>query len=49
MSAEQVAVVPQCEECRELWLPRDVERWQAYWIDNGPADMSAMAVDPSGT
>jgi hypothetical protein len=38
MSAEQVAVMPQCEECREAWLPGDAERWQAYWIDDGPDD-----------
>jgi Zn finger protein HypA/HybF involved in hydrogenase expression len=38
ISAEQVAVILECEECRELWLPGDVERWQAYWIDNGPED-----------
>jgi hypothetical protein len=30
---EQVAVTPQCEECREVWLPGGGERWSAYWID----------------
>lgn len=30
MSAEQVAVIPQCEECRERWLPDDEERWRGY-------------------
>ena len=30
MSAEQVALIPQCAECREVWLPRDDERWRAY-------------------
>jgi hypothetical protein len=36
MSAEQVAVVPQCEECRKVWVPAVRERWQAHWIDDGP-------------
>jgi len=35
VSAEPVAV-PQCEECRNVWIPVDDERWHAYWIDNGP-------------
>jgi hypothetical protein len=26
MSAEQVALIPQCAECREIWLPADEER-----------------------
>jgi hypothetical protein len=38
VSAGQVAIVPQCEECREVWLPRDRERWQAHWIDDGPEE-----------
>jgi len=38
MSAEPITVIPQCEECREVWLPGDAERWQAYWIDDGPED-----------
>ncbi|MFL5944765.1 MAG: hypothetical protein ACJ74D_13155 [Gaiellaceae bacterium] len=36
MSAEQVALIPQCEECREVWLPGDAERWHAHWVDDGP-------------
>jgi hypothetical protein len=39
VSAEQVvAVIPRCEECRELWLPGDGDRWQAYRIDDGPEE-----------
>jgi hypothetical protein len=38
VSAEQVAIIPQCEECRKLWLPADGDRWQAYWIDDGPEE-----------
>jgi hypothetical protein len=36
VSAEQVGVIPLCEECRKVWLPADRERWQAHWIDDGP-------------
>jgi hypothetical protein len=38
VSAEGVAVIPQCEECRKVWLPADEERWQAHWIDDGPEE-----------
>ena len=30
MSAEQVALIPQCAECGERWRPDDAERWSAY-------------------
>lgn len=30
MSAEQVALLPQCPECGEAWLPADEDRWRAY-------------------
>ena len=30
MSTEQVALIPRCAECGELWLPIDDERWRAY-------------------
>ncbi len=30
MSAEQVALIPQCAECREVLLPADEDRWKAY-------------------
>jgi hypothetical protein len=36
VSAEYLAVIPQCEECRKIRLPADQERWQAHWIDDGP-------------
>jgi hypothetical protein len=38
VSAEQIPIIPPCEECRKVWLPSDAERWQAYWIDDGPDD-----------
>jgi hypothetical protein len=30
VSAEQVALIPPCAECGEVWLPTDEERWSAY-------------------
>jgi hypothetical protein len=30
VSAEQVTLIPQCAECREVWLPADEDRWKAY-------------------
>jgi hypothetical protein len=27
VSAEQVALIPQCAECGEVWLPADEDRW----------------------
>jgi hypothetical protein len=30
VSAEQVALIPQCAECGEVWLPADEDRWRAY-------------------
>ena len=30
MSAEQVALIPQCAECREVLLTADEDRWKAY-------------------
>ena len=30
MTAEQVALIPQCAECGEIWLSGDKERWRAY-------------------
>ena len=31
VSAEQVALIPQCAECHRVWLPDDGDRWQAYF------------------
>jgi hypothetical protein len=38
VSAEQVSLIPQCEECNTFWLPADGEPWEAHWIINGPED-----------
>jgi hypothetical protein len=42
MSAEQVALIPQCAECRELWLPQDDDRWEAYLTDDEPAELGVL-------
>jgi hypothetical protein len=26
----------QCVECKRVWLPMDTDRWQAYWLEEGP-------------
>ena len=31
MSAEQVALIPQCAECFGVRLPVDDDRWRAYF------------------
>jgi hypothetical protein len=33
MSAEGLAVIPQCVECGTVWLPADEARWEAYLTD----------------
>jgi hypothetical protein len=38
MSASGLSVFPQCEECREVWLPFDRDRWEAHWIDDAPEE-----------
>ena len=43
MSAERVALIPKCVECKAVWLPADQERWRAYlgcdeYLD-GPAEV----------
>ena len=30
VSAEQVALIPRCAECGEVWLPADEDRWKAH-------------------
>ena len=34
MSAEQVALIPQCAECGEVWLPADEDRWSYFDKDD---------------
>jgi hypothetical protein len=39
VSAEAVALIPQCAKRREVWLPADEERWQARLTDDEPAEL----------
>ena len=38
MSAEQVALIPECAECGKPWLPANAERWSAYRADEPDDD-----------
>jgi hypothetical protein len=38
VSTEGVAVIPECAECDERWLPANEERWQAWLTDDDPAE-----------
>lgn len=41
MSAERVALIPECVGCYARWLPADKERWQAWLTRYEPPDLSA--------
>jgi hypothetical protein len=43
VSAEGVAVIPQCAECGEVWLPSDQSRWEAYLTDDEPPGSPSIA------
>lgn len=45
MSAEQVALIPQCAECEARWLPADQERWRAYHTDDEPPELAFYCPD----
>lgn len=46
MSTEQVALIPQCAECGERWLPADDERWQAHFdTDDEGHESAALALE----
>jgi hypothetical protein len=40
MSAERVALIPECAECEVPWLPADEDRWCAYLTDDEPAEIA---------
>ena len=42
MSADQVALIPQCQECQRVWLPSDLDRWHTYGIRSGFDDWVAF-------
>ena len=39
MAEPAAALIPTCIECGALWLPESTDRWQAYWIDDGPEEI----------
>jgi hypothetical protein len=39
VSAEQVALIPECAECDARSLPADEERWAAYLTDDEPPEV----------
>jgi hypothetical protein len=45
MSAEGVAVIPQCAECGVVWLPTDESRWEAYLTDDEPPELAFYCPD----
>jgi hypothetical protein len=49
VSAEQVALVPQCAECGELWLPIDDDRWRAYLDADTEIVFSSALTAPSSS
>jgi hypothetical protein len=40
VSAESVALIPQCVECGKVWLPTDGQRWNAYLTDGDPLELA---------
>ena len=40
MSAEQVALIPQCVECGAVWLAVNDDRWQAWLTDDEPPELA---------
>ena len=40
VSAESVALIPECAECEARRLPADEDRWQAYLSDDEPPEVA---------
>jgi hypothetical protein len=40
VSAEQVALIPECAECERPWLPAAAERWQALLTCDQPPELA---------
>lgn len=45
MSAEGVALIPQCAECQADWLPGAEERWQAWLACDEPPELAFYCPD----
>jgi hypothetical protein len=39
VSAERVALIPECFGCERRWMPADEERWRAYLTDDEPPEI----------
>jgi hypothetical protein len=40
VSAERVVLIPQCAECRQVWLPADEDRRRTYLTDDEPQKLA---------
>jgi hypothetical protein len=45
MSAEQVALIPQCVECGAVWLAVNDDRGQAWLTDDEPPELAFYCPD----
>jgi hypothetical protein len=43
MTAERIALIPQCAECGEAWLPANENRWRAY-LDTDGVQLPVLSV-----
>jgi hypothetical protein len=39
MASANVALIPKCAECAEVWLPADEELWAAFLTDDEPSEL----------
>jgi hypothetical protein len=40
VSAERVALIPECAERRSIWLPADEDRWATYVTGDEPPELA---------
>jgi hypothetical protein len=40
LSAQPIALIPNCAECGAVWLPADEDRWAAYLTDDEPPEIA---------
>jgi hypothetical protein len=43
MSVDYTAVLPECAECLDVWLPGHEDRWRAFLDDDG--ELSFLCAD----
>jgi hypothetical protein len=39
VSAQRVALIPECAECERPWMLAEADRWQAYLTDDEPPEL----------